>query len=301
MSPWRRALLCRLAKKSSEFPSSEIVEKVPAMTRFRGRTSLDGPWAITWTTDWFQIGKGECQGYILSPRSLNFYVECIMQNAGLDEAQAGIARRNINNLRYADDTTLRAESQEELKDSWWKWDKSEKAGLKLNIQKTKIMTSSPITSWQIDGETMETPTDFIFSGSKITANDGCSHEVKRCLLLGRKAMTNLAAAAAAAAKSLQSCPTLCDRVPGILQARTLKWVAISFSNAWKWKVKVKSLRHVWLLESSSRSQGISLKGWTVSAGYVVASDSNYRTTCLFQASGFLLYFDKSIRSEVWHF
>ena len=118
-----------------------------------------------------------------------------------------------------------------------------KVGLKLNIQKTKIMTSSPITSWQIDGETMETLTDFIFSGSKITANDGCSHEVKRCLLLGRKAMTNLAAAAA---KSLQSCPTLCDlidgsptgsSVPGILQARILEWVAISFCNAWneKWK------------------------------------------------------------------
>ena len=115
------------------------------------------------------------------------------------------------------------------------------------------MTSSPITSWQIDGETMETLTDFIFSGSKITANDGCSHEVKRCLLLGRKAMTNLAAAAA---KSLQSCPTLCDPIdgsppgspiPGILQARVLEWVVISFSDAWKWKVKVKLLSYVRLL------------------------------------------------------
>ena len=117
-----------------------------------------------------------------------------MRNAGLDEAQAGIkiARRNINNLRYADDTTLRAESEEELKSLLMKVKvESEKVGLKLNIQKTKIMASGPITSWQIDGETMETVMDFLFLGSKITAGGDCSHEIKRRLLLGRKAMTNL--------------------------------------------------------------------------------------------------------------
>ena len=117
-----------------------------------------------------------------------------MRNAGLEEAQAGIkiARRNINNLRYADDTTLMAESGEELKSLLMKVEKeSEKVGLKLNIQKMKIMASSPITSWQTDGETMETVTDFIFLDSKITADVDCSHEIKRRLLLGRKAMTNL--------------------------------------------------------------------------------------------------------------
>ena len=117
-----------------------------------------------------------------------------MRNAGLDEAQAGIktAGRNINNLRYADDTTLMAEIEEELKNLLMKVkEKSEKVGLKLNIQKTKIMASGPITSWRIDGDTVETVTDFIFWGSKITADDDCSHEIKRCLLLGRKVMTNL--------------------------------------------------------------------------------------------------------------
>ena len=117
-----------------------------------------------------------------------------MRNAGLEEAQARIkiARRNINNLRYADDTTLMAESEEELKSLLMKVkEESEKAGLKLSIQKTKFMTSGPIISWQIDGETMETVTDFIFLGSKITVNGDCSHEIKRHLLLGRKAMTNL--------------------------------------------------------------------------------------------------------------
>ena len=115
-----------------------------------------------------------------------------MRNAGLDEAQAGIkiAGRNINNLTYADDTTLMAESEEELKSLLMKVrDESEKVGLKLNIQKTKIMASGAITSWQIDGETMETVTDFIFLGSKITADGDCSHEIKRHSLLGRKAMT----------------------------------------------------------------------------------------------------------------
>ena len=117
-----------------------------------------------------------------------------MQNAGLDEAQAGIktAGRNINSLRYADDTTLMAESKAELKSLLMKVKKeTEKAGLKLHIQKTKVTASGPIISWQIDGEIMETMTDFIFLGSKITADIDCSHEIKRCLLLGRKAMTNL--------------------------------------------------------------------------------------------------------------
>ena len=117
-----------------------------------------------------------------------------MRNAGLDEAQAGIkiARRNLNNLKYADDTTLIIESEEELKSLLMKVkEESEKAGLKLNIQKTKIMASYPITSWQIDGETVETVADFILLGSKITADGDCSHEIKRCLLIGRKVMTNL--------------------------------------------------------------------------------------------------------------
>ena len=117
-----------------------------------------------------------------------------MRNAGLEEAQAGIkfAGRNINNLRYADDTTLMVESEEELKSLLMKVkEESEKVGLKLNIQKTKIMASSPVTSWQIDGETVETVTDFIFGGSKIIADGDCSHEIKRCLLVGRKVMSNL--------------------------------------------------------------------------------------------------------------
>ena len=117
-----------------------------------------------------------------------------MRNAGLDEAQAGIkiAGRNINNLRYADFTTLMEESKEELKNLLMKVkEENEKVGLKLNIQKTKIMASGPITSWEIDGETVETVSDFIFLGSKITADSDCSHEIKRCLFLGRKAMTNL--------------------------------------------------------------------------------------------------------------
>ena len=178
-----------------------------------------------------------------------------MRNTGLDETQAGIkiAGRNINNLRYADDTTLMAESEEELKRLLMKVkEESEKVGLKLNILKTKIMTSGLITSWEIDGETVETVTDFIFGGSKITADGDCNHEIQRCLLLGRKVMTNLDSIlkntditlptkvhlvkamvfpvdmygyAAAAAKSLQSCPTLCNPidcsppgspVPGIL-------------------------------------------------------------------------------------
>ena len=122
------------------------------------------------------------------------YAEYIMRNAGLEEAQAGIkiAGRNVNNLRYADDTTLTAESEEELKSLLMKVKvESERVGLKLNIQKTKIMASDPITSWQIDGETVETVSDIIFLGSKITVDGDCSHEIKRCLLLGKKVITNL--------------------------------------------------------------------------------------------------------------
>ena len=144
--------------------------------------------------DWFQIRKGVLQGCILSPCLFNLHAEYIIRNAGLDEAQAGIkiAGRNINNLRYADDTTLMAESEEELKSLLMNVkEECKKVGLKLNLQKTKIMASGPITSWQIDRETVETVTDFIFLGSKITADDDCSHEIKRRLLLGRKVMTNL--------------------------------------------------------------------------------------------------------------
>ena len=145
------------------------------------------------TTDWLQIGKGVHQGCILSPCLFNLDAEYTMRNAGLEEAQAGIkiAGRNINNLRYADDTTLTEESEEELKNLLMKVKESEKVVLKLNIQKTKIMASGPITSWQIDGETMETVADFIFWGSKITADCDCSCEIKRRLLLGRKVMTDL--------------------------------------------------------------------------------------------------------------
>ena len=129
----------------------------------------------------------------MSPRLFKSYAEYIMRNTRLDEAQARIkiAGRNINNLRYADDTTLMTES-EELKSFLMKVkEESENVGLKLNIQKTKIMASGPVTSWQTDGETVETVTDFIFLGSKITAAGDCSHEIKRCLLLGRKVTTNL--------------------------------------------------------------------------------------------------------------
>uniref|UniRef100_A0AC11D0V0 Uncharacterized protein n=1 Tax=Ovis aries TaxID=9940 RepID=A0AC11D0V0_SHEEP len=142
------------------------------------------------TTDWFQIGKGVRQGCVLSPCLFNLYAEYIMRNAELEEAQAGIkiAGRNISNLRYADDTTLMAES-EELKSLLVKVkEESEKVGLKLNIQKTKIMASGPITSWEIDGKQLS---DFIFGGSKITADGDCSHEIKSRLLLGRKVLTNL--------------------------------------------------------------------------------------------------------------
>ena len=146
------------------------------------------------TTYWFKIGKDVRQGCILSPCLFNLYVEYIMQNDKLDDSQAGIkiAKRNINNLRYADDTTLMAESEKKLKILLMRVkEESEKAVLKLSIQKTKIRASSPITSWQIDEETMETVADFTFLGSKITANGDCRHEIKRSFLLGRKAMKNL--------------------------------------------------------------------------------------------------------------
>ena len=146
------------------------------------------------TTDWFQIRKGVHQGCILSPCLFNLYVKHIIRNTGLDEPQAEIkiARRNINNLRYADDTTLMAESEEDLKSLLMKVkEESEKVGLQLNIQKTKIMASSPITLWQIDGETVETVTDFILGAPKSLKNGDCSHEIKGHLLLGRKVMTNL--------------------------------------------------------------------------------------------------------------
>ena len=145
-------------------------------------------------TDWLQIGKGVRQSCILSPCLFNLYVEYIMRNTGLEETQAGIkiARRNINNLRYADDTILMAESEEKLKSLLMKVkEETEKVGLKLNIQKMKIMASSPITSWEIDGERVETVSDLILGGSKITADGDCSHGIKRCLLLGRKVMINL--------------------------------------------------------------------------------------------------------------
>ena len=144
--------------------------------------------------DRLQTGKGVHQVCILSPCLFNLHAEYIMRNGGLDEAQAEIkiAGRNINNLRYADDTTLIAESKQELKSLLMKVkEESEKPGLKLNIQKTNIMASGSITSWQIDGKTMETVADFIFLGSKINADGDCSHEIKIHLLLGIKAMTNL--------------------------------------------------------------------------------------------------------------
>ena len=146
------------------------------------------------TTDWFQLGKGVRQGCILSPCLFNFYAEYLMRNAGLTEAQAGlkIAGRNSNNLGSADDTTFRAKSEEELKSLLMKVkEESENVGLKLNIQKTNIMASSPITSWHIGGETVEILSEFILGGSKISADGDCSHEIKRRLLLGRKVMTNL--------------------------------------------------------------------------------------------------------------
>uniref|UniRef100_A0A803U173 ribonuclease H n=1 Tax=Anolis carolinensis TaxID=28377 RepID=A0A803U173_ANOCA len=146
------------------------------------------------TTDWFKIGKGVQQGCRLSPYLFNLYAEHIMRRAGLDESKAGvkISGRNINNLRYADDTTLMAESEEELRSLITKVkEESAKAGLQLKIKKTKIMATTPIDNWQIEGENMEAVTDFIFLGAKITADADCSQEIRRRLLLGRRAMANL--------------------------------------------------------------------------------------------------------------
>ena len=145
------------------------------------------------TTDWFKIKKGVRQGCLLSPCLFNLYAEHIKRNVGLDELEAGIQidGRNINNLIYADDTTLMTESKEELSLLLRVKEERERAGLKLNIKKTKIMASGPITSWQIEGERVQIVTDFLFLGSKITADSDCSHAIRRHLLLGRKAMTNL--------------------------------------------------------------------------------------------------------------
>uniref|UniRef100_A0A803TXW0 ribonuclease H n=1 Tax=Anolis carolinensis TaxID=28377 RepID=A0A803TXW0_ANOCA len=146
------------------------------------------------TTDWFKIGKGVWQGCILSPYLFNLYAEHIMRRAGIDESKAGvkISGRNINNLRYADDTTLMAESEEELRSLITKVkEESAKAGLQLNIKKTKIMVTRPIDNWQIEGENVEAVADFIFLGAKITADADCSQEIRRRLLLGRRAMANL--------------------------------------------------------------------------------------------------------------
>ena len=146
------------------------------------------------TTNWFKMEKGVCQSYILSPCLFKLYAEYIVQNARLDESQAEIkiGGRNINSLRYAEDTTLMAESEEELKSLLMKVkEESEKGSLKLNIQKTKIMASGPITSWEIDGETVETVSDFILGSPQIIADGDFSHEIKRRLLLERKVMTNL--------------------------------------------------------------------------------------------------------------
>ena len=173
------------------------------LKRWEYQTTLPAPWEIYagqettvrtrhGTMNWFKIGKGVHQGCILSPW---LYAKYIMRNARLDDSQAGINidRRNINNLRYADDVTLMAESDKELKSLLMKVkEENDKADLKLNIKITKIMATSPMTSWKIDGKTMETVTDFIFLSSKITADGDWSREIKRCFLLGRKTMTNLA-------------------------------------------------------------------------------------------------------------
>ena len=173
------------------------------LKRWKYQTTSPASWEICMQVKKHQLepnkeqqtgSKLGSQGCILSPCLFNLYAEYIMRNAGLEEAQTGvkIAGRNINHLRYAEDTTLKAESEEELKSLLMKVKvESEKVGLKLNIQKTKIIASGPITSWEIDGERVETVSDFILGGSKITADGDCSHEIKRRLLLGRRVMTNL--------------------------------------------------------------------------------------------------------------
>ena len=209
----------------------------------------------------------------MSPCLFNLYADYIMRNTGLEEAQAGIkiAGRNISNLRYADDTTLMAESEGELKSLLMKVkEESGKVGLKLNIQKTKIMASGPIISWQIDGETVETVADFILGGSKITADGDCSHEIKRCLLLGRKVMTNLDSI-------LKSRDILCQQRSVQSRLWFFQWSCMDVSwtvkkaehqridafELWCWK---RLLRVTWTARSSNQSilkeisPGCSLEG-----------------------------------------
>ena len=212
------------------------------------------------TTDWLQVGKGVPQGCILSPWLFNLYAEYLMWNAGLDEAQAGIkiVGRNINNLRYADDTTLMAESEEERKNLLMKVKaESEKVGLKLNIQITKMTASRPITSWQIDEEIM---TDFILGGSKITANGNCSYEVKRCFLLGGKAMTNLDSILKSRHYFTNKGPS--SQSYGFSSSHVRMW-QLGYKESWALKswcfwtvVLEKTLRVPW----AERSPGISLEG-----------------------------------------
>ena len=180
-----KSLLMKVREESEKVGLKLNIQKTKIMA--------SGP-ITSWKIDGFQIGKGLYQVYILSPCLFNLYAEYIMRNVGLEETQAGIkiARRNINNLRYADDTTLMAESEEELKRLLMKVkEESEKVGLKLNIQKTKIMASGPNTSWEINRKTVETVSDFIFRGFKITSDGDCSHEIISRLVRGRRVMTNL--------------------------------------------------------------------------------------------------------------
>ena len=178
------------------------------------------------TMDWFQIGKGVRQGCILLPCLFNLYAEYIMWNARLDEAQDGIkiSGKNINNLRYVDDITLMTESKEELKSLLMKVKEEWKSWLKTQHSKNEDYGLSPITSWQIDGETMKTGTDFIFCGSKITADGGCHHEIKRFLLLGKKAMTNLDSTFKSRDITL---PT---------NVRIVKAMVFSSSHVWMWEL-----------------------------------------------------------------
>ena len=173
-----------------------VMDREPGVLQSMGSQSVGHDWEteLNWIFHYFRIEKGVWKCCLLSPYLFNLYTEHIVRNARLDELQAGIKTggRNINNLRYADDTTLMTESEEELKKFFMSGkEKSEKASLKLNVKKTKTIASSPITSWQIEGEKVEAVTNLLFLGSKITADSDCSHEIRRWLLLGRKTMTNL--------------------------------------------------------------------------------------------------------------
>ena len=212
------------------------------------------------TTDWFQIGKGVRQGCILSPCLFDLYAEYIMRNAGLEGAQAGIkiAGRNINNLRYADDTNLMAESEEELKNPLMKVkEESEKVGLNLNIQKTKIMASGPITSWEIDGETVETVRDFIFGGSKITADGDCSHEIKRRLLLGRKVMTKLDSI-------LKNRDTTLPTKVHLVKAMVFPWSCMNVRVGWWRKLSAKELMLLHCGVGKDSWESLGLQGYSTS-------------------------------------